>query len=341
MSKHCIVLLSGGLDSLLVTRLMALQGLRVTAMHTLNCFHSTQALADRQERLRADALRLGAEDIVFPDITDDVMALVRKPKHGYGKNLNPCIDCRLRTMREGFRLMTELGADFVVTGEVVGQRPMSQRRDALGLANKEIAAWGHAGQLLRPLSAKLLPETVPQREGWVSPDYLYDISGRARDRQMVLAEELDIGVYPSPAGGCLLTDPGFSDRLRKLMRCQPDWDANDIELLKVGRHFCLGPGVKAVASRREEENYMLRDLARPGDWFFINDEQNGAIVLLRGDRTAEIERVAAGLAVHFSKSRETGSARVKAWSGDNEEILTATVVDPDEAREMERRFMAP
>ncbi len=339
MSKHCIVLLSGGLDSLLVTRLMAVQGLRVTAMHTLNCFHSTQALAERQERLRADALRLGAEDIVFPDITDDVMALVRKPKHGYGKNLNPCIDCRLRTMREGFRLMVKLGADFVVTGEVVGQRPMSQRRDALGLANKEITAWGHAGLLLRPLCAKLLPETVPGREGWVDPAYLYDISGRGRDRQMALAEELEIGVYPAPAGGCLLTDPGFSDRLRKLMRCQPEWESNDVELLKVGRHYCLGAGVKAGASRRDEEKYMLRDLARPSDWFFINDEKNGAIVMLRGNRTGETERVAAGLAVHYSKMRETGAARVKAWSGDEEETLDAAVVDPEEAREIERRFI--
>lgn len=339
MPKHCIVLLSGGLDSLLVTRLMAAQGLRVTAMHTLNCFHSTQALAERQERLRADALRLGAEDIVFPDITDDIIALVRRPKHGYGRNLNPCIDCRLRTMREGFGLMAARGADFVVTGEVAGQRPMSQRRDALSLADREIARWGHAGLLLRPLSAKLLPETTPQRERWVDPGRLYDISGRGRDRQMAMAEELGIGAYPSPAGGCLLTDPGFSERLRRLMRCRPDWGADDVELLKVGRHFCIGAGVKVVASRREEENYLLRGLARPGDRFYINDERNGAIVLLRGGRTEEAERIAAGLAVHFSKMRDDGSARVKAWDDDGEETLAAAAVNPDEARDMERLFM--
>lgn len=313
MTKHCIVLLSGGLDSLLALRLMTLQGIRATALHSINCFHGVRRIGEKKEKIRRAASALGAADVVFPDITADVVSLTKSPRHGYGKHLNACIDCRLRTVFAGFDALRELGADFVVSGEVVGQRPMSQRKDAINLANREVAKRGFPGLFLRPLCAKIVEETVPQREGWVDARYLYDISGRGRDRQMALAAELGISEYPTPAGGCLLTDPGFSAKLAVLMNFKPDWQASDIELLKVGRHFQIAPDVRIVASRNEEENYRLRDLTEPGDLYFINKEKNGAVVLLRGKDSPAARETAAGVAVYYSKMRDAESAPVEMW----------------------------
>lgn len=340
MSKSCVVLLSGGLDSLLVLRLMVLQGLRVVAMHSVNCFHGVQDIGEKKARLQAKALALGAAEVVFPDISAAVVELTKHPRFGYGKHLNACIDCRLRTVREGFAVMEARNADFVVSGEVVGQRPMSQRRDAIRLADKEIASWGFAGRFLRPLSARLLEKTLPELEGWIGEDCLFDYSGRGRDRQMTLAEEIGIGDFPSPGGGCLLTDPGFSQRLAVLVWFNPDWTSDDIELLKVGRPFQATPGARIVASRREEENLRLRALSRPDDRLYINRDRNGAVVLLRGEKTPETEALAAGLAVYYSKMREDGKAYVGSWRVENEvdvdpEESVASVVHPDVLRKME------
>ena len=341
MPKTCIALFSGGLDSLLVLRLMAMQGLRVIAMHSVNCFHGSTGIEEKKAHLRETALAVGASDIVFPDITDAVVKLTKRPRHGYGKHLNACIDCRLHTVKIGFELMREVGADFVVSGEVVGQRPMSQRKDAIALADKETAAWGFGGLFLRPLCAKLVPTTIPEAEGWVDKQYLYDISGRGRERQMALAAELDITDYPSPAGGCLLTVPEFGHRLAVLMRYKPDWTARDAELLKVGRHFQISPETRVIASRREEENYLLRQLASPEERFFINSQRNGAVIVVRGQQSPAIDMLAGGLAVHYSKMREDGRAIISTWRVDEngEDIDTrefpALVINPDTARAME------
>lgn len=341
MSRSCIALFSGGLDSMLALRLMAIQGIRVTALHSVNCFHGTQQIEEKKTRLRQTALALGADDTVFPDIADEVVALTKRPRHGYGKHLNACIDCRLRTMAAGFAALRERNADFVVSGEVMGQRPMSQRKDAITLANREIAAWGHEGLLLRPLCALAIEEAVPLREGWVEHRYCYDITGRSRDRQMALATELGFAEYPTPAGGCLLTDPEFSRRLAAMMECNGDFLASDVELLKVGRNFQIARAAKIVASRNEEENYQLRDLSRPDDRFYINDERNGAVVMARGEITPDIEALAAGVAVYYSKMRADGSARVSAWRIENDvdvemRILPdVPVIDPDVLRRTE------
>lgn len=343
MPKTCIALFSGGLDSLLVIRLMAIQGLNVVALNSVNCFHGTSRIEEKKRTLRETALAAGARDIVFPDITGAVVELTKHPRHGYGRHLNACIDCRLHTVRTGFRVMRETGADFVVSGEVVGQRPMSQRRDAIALANREIAAWGHDGLFLRPLCAKLVPQTIPEQKGWVDPQYLYDISGRGRERQMALADELGITDYPTPAGGCLLTDPGFGNRLAVLARYTPDWTATDAELLKIGRPFQITPETRVVVSRCEEENYRLRDLSTPDDLFFINAERNGAVVMLRGAKGPEAEALAAGLAVYYSKMREEGRARVETWHIDGGKDVPAgefeaVVTMPDDVRAMENEL---
>lgn len=341
MKRSCIVLLSGGLDSLLSLKLMTMQGIEAVALHSVNCFHGTQRIADRKRAISEAAAALGAKTVVFPDITSDVIAVTKLPRHGYGRHLNACIDCRLRTLREGFAAMRAHGADFVVTGEVVGQRPMSQRKDAIALADRMVEQWGFPGRILRPLCAKLLGGTVPEREGWVDPELLFDISGRSRDRQMALAERVGLTSYPSPAGGCLLTDPGFSRRLAVLAAFTPEWGENDVELLKIGRHFQIAPDARVVVARREEENFRLRDVARPGDRLYINADRYGAIALLRGVRTAEGEAIAAGLAVYYSKMREVGRANVSYWHIENGEDVhrgecgVVGVFEPDCARRME------
>lgn len=338
MARRCVVLLSGGLDSLLTLRLMTTQGLETIAMHAVNCFHGAQDIEVKKAALREKALRLGASDIVFPNLTEEVIAVTRRPRHGYGRHLNACIDCRLQTVRAGFRVMQERDASFVASGEVLGQRPMSQRRDAISLADREIASWGFPGLFLRPLSARLLERTVPETEGWVEERFLFDIRGRGRERQMALAEELGLGEYPSPAGGCLLTDPLFSQRLAILIRFKPDWTAEDVELLKVGRHFQIAPAIRIVASRNETENDRIESLARPGDRLYINNERNGAVTLARGDETPQAEIIAAGLAVYYSRMREAGSAQVACWRPGSEEqrLFAAAAFDPEQARALEQ-----
>ncbi|MDR0361225.1 MAG: tRNA 4-thiouridine(8) synthase ThiI [Planctomycetota bacterium] len=344
MTRSCVVLLSGGLDSLLALRLMAIQGLRVVALHAENSFHGSEKAERVRERIGESARRLGAAEVVFPDLAQAVIEAVKHPRHGYGRNLNPCIDCRLLTVRSGFDVMTEMGLDFVASGEVVGQRPMSQRRDAIRLADRMVEDWGFKGLYLRPLSARALDKTTPELEGWIDPKYLYGIVGRSRTTQMMLAKEVGLDVYPSPAGGCLLTDAAFSRRLGGLMRATPDWGAGDVELLKVGRHFLPAPGVRIVASRREAENARLEELARPEDFLYINAERNGAIVMLRGDASPECDAIAAGLAVHFSKTRESGRAVVRRWRGGGEKNSIdreCRVMDPEAVRELEKRASLP
>ncbi|MDR1613242.1 MAG: tRNA 4-thiouridine(8) synthase ThiI [Planctomycetota bacterium] len=340
MTRSCIALLSGGLDSLLAMRLMALQGIRVVALHAENCFHGTERPESARERIGNAAIKLGAAETAFPDLTGETIAIVKKPKYGYGRNLNPCIDCRLLTIRAGFDLMTEKGADFLVSGEVVGQRPMSQRRDAVRLVDRLAAEWGFAGLHLRPLSARLLDMTIPETKNWIDRKLLFGISGRGRRIQMELAERVGLGVYPTPAGGCLLTDACFSGRLADLMRFTPDWGAEEVELLKVGRHYLPGPATRIVASRSEDENRRLGELARPEDFLYINAEKNGAVVLLRGAKTDRFEALSAGLAVFFSKMRERGRACVRRWREGREDEAPErefAVVDPETLRELEKR----
>ncbi len=252
--------ISGGLDSLLAVRLIQQQGVDVLALHVLHLWDPHRAAAGETPEAVRRAEALGAAGRTI-DAADADLALLHAPPHGFGKHLNPCIDCRIWTLRQARRLMEAEGAAFVFTGEVVGQRPMSQRRDALRLVEK---ASGLDDLLVRPLSAKCLPETRPEREGLLDRDRLLGLSGRSRKPQMALARQLGLADYATPAGGCLLTDPGFAHRLRELMQ-QKDPTPTDVELLKVGRHFRLADGTWVVVGRHEQDNGRLDELVEPGD----------------------------------------------------------------------------
>ena len=295
--------ISGGLDSTLATALIQRQGIEVVALHVLHLWHPLPANPKEKPRAVRAAESMGAR-VVTIDAAEADLEMVRHPEHGLGKRMNPCIDCRIWVLRRARELMDAEGAAFVFTGEVVGQRPMSQNRPAMNLIERET---GLEDLLLRPLSAKCLPPTRPEREGLVDRSKLLDIAGRSRKVQIALAAELGITDYPSPAGGCLVTDPGFAFRLRELLNHGPATVA-DVELLKVGRHFRLADGTRIVIGRHEQDNLLLDRLFQAGDVRIEAAEIPGPTTLLRGTAGDANLATAAALTLRYTKA-EPG----KAW----------------------------
>jgi len=269
--------ISGGLDSQLAVCLLQRQGIAILALHVQHLWHP-KLLAEDERNAGVRAVEARGVPVRLVNAAQADLEMIQHPQHGFGKRMNPCIDCRIWTLRQAKRLLEEEGADFVFTGEVVGQRPMSQHRGALALVAREA---GLEDFLVRPLSAKCLPPTRPEREGKVNRDALMDFAGRSRKPQMALAAEFGLTDYPTPAGGCLLTDPGFAWRLRELMDHGTPTIA-DVELLKVGRHFRLADGSRVVVGRRHEDNLRLEKLFLPGDVRFEADRMTGPLALLRG-----------------------------------------------------------
>ncbi len=275
-----IALISGGLDSTLAAKLIKDLGIELVALNfkTPFCLCDRKSASGCTNHSRAVAESLG---IAYKTVnaTDEFLKIIPHPKHGYGSNMNPCIDCRILKFRKAKEFMQEIGAAFIITGEVLGQRPMSQHRKALEIIDKES---GLEGLVLRPLSAKLFNETIPEKNGWVDRDKLLDFNGRSRKPQIELAEVFNIKDYPCPAGGCLLTDPEFSKRLKDLIK-HSELNINNVELLKIGRHFRISEQAKLVVGRNELENNRLADLAKEPDYIFMPPEDiAGPTVLGRG-----------------------------------------------------------
>lgn len=259
MKPKAIGLLSGGLDSTLAVKLMLEQNVDVIALNFITPFCTCTSKGCRHEARRV-AKMFGIKVEVI-GVGDDYIQMVRDPEHGYGKNMNPCIDCRIFMLKEAKKYMEKTGASFIFTGEVLGQRPMSQRKQAMKLIEREA---GLEGLIVRPLSARLLEPTIPEREGIVDRKKLLDIQGRHRKPQMELAETYDLQDYPCPAGGCRLTDPQFARRLQEAFYHGED-SLLDIKLLKYGRHFRLPSGAKAIVGRNEKENAVLAGWADKKD----------------------------------------------------------------------------
>jgi len=291
--KKAIALISGGLDSILAARLIKEQGIEIIPLYFKIPF--CQREKKNKDRGRWVADNLGVE-LKSVDIGKDFLPLLTQPKHGFGANLNPCIDCKILMLKKSKEMMPGLDAAFVVSGEVLGQRPMSQYRRALETIEKES---GLEGLVLRPLSAKLLSETIPEREGWVKRNHLLDFQGRSRRPQRELAVKFKIKDYPNAAGGCLLTDSEFTRRLKDLIAHQ-GLSLQNIELLKIGRHFRLGPETKLVVGRNEEENEELANLAKENDYFFSPDEKiAGPISLGRGRFDGDLIKLASSIALRY------------------------------------------
>lgn len=273
-----IALFSGGLDSILATKLMLEQGIEVEAVYFLTVF-SACASSDgvsAETKAAADNLKIPLQ--IF-ETSKELLEILKNPRHGYGKNMNPCIDCRIFIFKKADEYMKKRGASFLITGEVLGERPMSQRKDAMYLIEKES---GMKGLIVRPLSAKLLEPSVPEKEGLIDREKLLAIQGRSRKPQIQLAGEFGIHEYPTPAGGCLLTDPGFAGRVRDLLKHKPDITINDVQLLKVGRHFRLNPKAKLIVGRNDEENKKLSSLSKENDFHFYPLDTTGPTGIGRG-----------------------------------------------------------
>lgn len=294
MSHRAIALLSGGLDSTLAVRLILDQGLKVEALNFVTPF----CTCNRQGRCEARAVaeQLGIAIQTIP-VIEPLFEAIKSPKHGYGSGMNPCLDCRILMFTRARERLQEIGADFVFTGEVLGQRPMSQHLRAMRLIDAES---GLTDRVLRPLSAKLLPPTYPERAGIVRREKLLAIHGRSRKEQISLAGRYHLTDYPCPAGGCRLTDPGFSRRMRDLATHTPDFDLNDVNLLRIGRHFRLSPACKVVVGRDEEENRTLRMLARSGDALLEVPGVGSPLTLLRGEALSNDLETAAAITARYS-----------------------------------------
>jgi len=322
--------ISGGLDSQLAVCLLQRQGIEIISLHVQHLWHP-KLLAEDERNAGVRAVEARGVPVRLVNAAQADLAMIQHPEHGFGKRMNPCIDCRIWTLREARRLMEEEGADFVFTGEVLGQRPMSQHRGALALVEREA---GLEDLVLRPLSAKCLPPTRPEREGKVNRDALMDFAGRSRKPQLALAAEFGLTDYPTPAGGCLLTDPGFAYRLRELMDYGTPTIA-DVELLKVGRHFRLADGSRVVVGRRHEDNLRLEKLFRPGDVRLEADRMTGPTSLLRGNASDGNLAIAAGLTLRYGKAKsgEIHPVRV-APVGEAPRVLDAQPADDDLARRL-------
>lgn len=323
MNRKAVGLFSGGLDSTLAMKVILDQGIEVVALNFMSPFcrcqggGCSQGIKERAEKLGATfkAIYLGEE----------YLEVVRKPKHGYGKNLNPCIDCRILKLKKAKTFMQEIGATFIITGEVLGQRPMSQHRQALSLIEKEA---GLEGLILRPLSAKLFPPTLVEEKAWVNREALLDISGRTRKPQIALAAQMGIKDYPCPAGGCLLADPGFSKRLKDLMK-HDSFTVRDIEFLKLGRYFRIKPNFSLSVGRDEGENNRLVNIRGKEDVIFEPFTEAGPTAIGRGRLNAEIKSICSKIIARYTTIDRRVKVKIKLPT-DKEECFMAEAIEEDE-----------
>jgi tRNA U34 2-thiouridine synthase MnmA/TrmU len=316
--QKAVVLISGGLDSMLAARIVLEQGVHVEGINLFTGFcveGHTHAIRkkDRQREKRNNALwvaeQLGIK-LHFIDVVEAYKDVVINPKHGYGKNLNPCLDCKSFMVGVGHQWMLANGFDFIVTGEVLNQRPMSQRRRCMPV----IAVDSGAGdRLLRPLCAKHLPATLPEREGWVDREQLHAFHGRSRKPQFALAASFGIEDYAQPAGGCcFLTDSSYSNKLRDLWRARGNrnYQLDDIMLLKVGRHLRPRNNFKLIIGREEGENRFLEGY-RERFTHLRALSHSGPLALIDGQVDENDLILAARLTARFSQGRDAGSVSVQ------------------------------
>jgi hypothetical protein len=318
MKRKAVALLSGGLDSTLAVKVMLEQGIEIEALNFTSPFCTCTG---KNAGCKSEAVRVAEEFGVPIKVMNkglEYLEVVRNPRHGYGKAINPCVDCRIFLLTKAREYLKESGADFVITGEVLGQRPMSQRRHTLRIIERES---GLEGLLLRPLSAKHFPETTPEKEGWVDREKLLAIQGRSRKEQMELAEELDVTNYPCPAGGCMLTEVSFAPKVRDLFDHSGELDMRDFRLLKLGRHFRLGPRTKLLIGRNEAENETLIAHAQPREATIRWIGGGSPIGLLTGIVTPEMIETASRILLRYTRAEPGSSCTIGISSGGIDKLV--------------------
>jgi tRNA-specific 2-thiouridylase len=323
----CIVMFSGGLDSTIAVHMMQRQGLDVLALNFVLPFYSGLGLTHQGIKDRASMLKV---PLRIEEEGEEYLAMFRERKFGFGKNVNPCLDCRIHRIGKAAAIMKETGASFIVTGEVIGQRPMSQRRDCLNIIDKKS---GLGGLILRPLCAKILRPTVPEQEGWVRREELLDFSGRGRKRQIAYAKRFNL-TYPNPAGGCLLTHSRSAERYADLAQNNPAFSLNDFKLLAYGRHFRLGPDLRLIMARDDSENDAIAALALPSDRFIELKDIPGPVGIIRGAADEEQVKTACSIFTKYTRARTLAAAGVEATVGKGETAVIEVV--PADENECER-----
>jgi tRNA-specific 2-thiouridylase len=343
-SIRAVALLSGGLDSMLAARIVQEQGIEVLGVHFATGFCTVQRRRRvarpaelNSQRLRNEALHSAAQlhvPVEIIDVADDYLPVVLKPKHGYGAHMNPCQDCRTFMLRRAAEYMREVGARFIVTGEVVGQRPNSQRRHLLRQIEREAEL---EGLILRPLSAKLLDETLPEREGWIDRSKLLGIGGRGRKEQLRLAEAFGLDDFAQPAGGCcMLVEEAFTRRLQDFLAHNPPeaLDRETIALLSVGRHLRLPDGTKVIAGRHEGENNFLDRARQAGQWRFQTADQRSPVALVRGPLAPDQVELTAAIVASYSKQRGEPVVVVEVDTGEGIETWRVAPLAQEQLWEM-------
>lgn len=297
-----LVLFSGGLDSVIAVHLLKSQGIEITALHFVLPFYSGLGFSNSEIKKYAQALDV---PLRIEEEGEDFLNMIKNPKFGFGKNANPCIDCRIHRLKKAYKIMLDEGASFIATGEVVGQRPMSQRIDALYKIenNSDLN-----GLLLRPLSAKLLNPTKAEIDGLVDREKLMDISGKNRSRQLEYSKKYNL-VHATPAGGCILTNIHTAGRFHEMVQNDKEFFLADFKLLAYGRHFRIN-GYKVVISRNEDENDILEKLCNEKTCYFELSEIDGPVAVASSGIDTDSIKIAASMLVRYSKARNENEVKV-------------------------------
>jgi tRNA-specific 2-thiouridylase len=314
MSHKAVALFSDGLDSILAILTILRQGIDVKAIKFLTPFNCDTFGASPRSNSTFSVGGSFNFEVESCNLSDKFTDILKNPKFGYGKNMNPCLDCRILMLKEAKTFMDRIEADFIVTGDVLGQRPMTQRKDTFYLIDKEA---GLTDYVLRPLSAKLLKFTSPEVEGIINREMLFGFSGRSRKSQIALARELGLINYPAPAGGCLLTEPNYACRLKDLLTYNPAPDIRDINLLRIGRHFRFSPFCKIIVGRNKSENEIISSLSANGDLLLRVEGCGSPITLVSGEITDEALMVAASICARYSDDKDLTTVELTIFNGDN------------------------
>jgi tRNA U34 2-thiouridine synthase MnmA/TrmU len=324
MKTKAIVLCSGGLDSTLTLHLLKSLGVELVVLFIeLPFYDSEKAL----EIVRKNAEDVGAK-LRVAEVGEEYLQILKNPKYGFGKAVNPCIDCRAFMLKIAKRVMEEEKANFIATGEVLGERPFSQNLEAFKIVEKEASV---KNLVLRPLSAKLLPETLAEKKGLIDREKLLDIRGRSRKRQLELAKKFNIKNFLPPAGGCILTEVAFKKRFEDLKKYNPNFSLKDLLLLKYGRHFRVSKNCKILLGRNEEENKKIFEIVDKNDILFEVLEGKGPLGVYFGPVQEEILEIVASIIISYSKCEE--KAKVKFWNKESfEKIVEAKRMERKEAR---------
>lgn len=329
-----LALYSGGLDSTLAILIVKSLGVDVLAVKFLTKFGcaDTETNHETSQKLASEY----GFDLITEDISDKFIQIVLAPQYGYGKNLNPCIDCKVLMLKEAKALLDKHNCQFIITGEVVGQRPMSQMRDTLRRIQKLA---GVTGLVLRPLSAKLLEETAPEILGLIDREKLYSIAGRSRKKQLELAQSFNLKHYQTPSGGCLLTEPNFAYRLREHLKHTAEIDLRDIELLRYGRHFRTPHANKLIVGRNKSDNASLQALAKSADILLRALDTGSPTSLLRvfNRDFASLQEdiiLSASIVARYSDAKDQKFVKVEVIVDGAKNIITVTPAEKEQISKM-------